>query len=100
MISKPKHPLEIPSSFTLEELYGVEREEYCKITGITPLELIKHLEAEVGMLQKSYDVNASIYRESALYSCELKYFEKLLYAISKRIASKKAKILSLRNIVV
>ena len=81
--------------FSLEELYGVSRAEYCKITGISPDELVKHLEAEVNMLENSYVEISTLYRESALASPQLKYFESLLHAINKRIESKKAKIASL-----
>jgi hypothetical protein len=83
--------------FNLEELYGVSRKDYCTITGITPDELIRHLEAEVDMLQKSHTEISILYRESALSSAKLKYFEKLCYAIEKKIDSKSRKIQSLRN---
>lgn len=87
-------------SFSLEELYGVSREDYCKITGITPDELVRHLEAEIGMLEESYRYIATLYRESSLNSAQLKYFESLLHAINKRIESKTNKALSLRNVIV
>lgn len=88
------------AQFTLEEIYGVSRSEYCEITGITSDELVKHLEAEVGMLENSYVEISTLYRESALASPQLKYFENLLHAINKRIESKTGKILSLRHIIV
>ena len=84
--------------FTLEEIYGVSRTEYCTITGIDPNELIKHLEAEVGMLERSYLEISTLYRESVLSSAQLIYFEKLLHAINKRIESKKNKIRELQNV--
>jgi len=83
--------------FTLEELYGVGRSEYCKLTGISEDALISHLEAEVKMLSLSYEEVSVLYRESCLISPQLRYFEKLLQEISKIIDSKKAKILRIQR---
>lgn len=83
--------------FTLEELYGVSREEYCKVTGISPEDLINHLYSEVLMLQRSYAEISALYRESSLSTAQLTYFEKLLHAIDKRIESKKDKIIRIRE---
>lgn len=38
-------------SFSIEEIYGCNRGEYCIITGVTPSELIRHLELEVFVLR-------------------------------------------------
>jgi archaellum component FlaC len=83
--------------FSLEELYGVNRTEYCEITGVSQVELIRHLEAEVLMLSKNYEVVSTQYRESTLMSPELREQELLLHEIAKRIDSKSQKILTMQR---
>ena len=83
--------------YTLEELYGVDRAQYCKVTGVSPKELIRHLEAEISMLSRNYEVLSEQYRGSTLMSPQLRDQELLLHEISKRIEAKKAKLLQIER---
>jgi len=39
-------------SYNLDEIYGVSLEEYCKLQGITPEDLLKKTETDIEILSK------------------------------------------------
>lgn len=86
------------SKFTLEEKYGVSRNDYCFFTGITPDELIRHLDAEVFILKSNLRRLSDEYRESgSVVSKEQRLKAELIQDIESSIAKKKAKIKDIKE---
>jgi len=88
------------SAFTLEEIYGVTREEYCELTGITPQELVMHLEAEVAILNKNLCRLNDEYRSGGPITDEdQRYRAKLLTDVRNKIISKTNKIMQMSHLI-
>lgn len=80
-------------SFSIEELYGCNRETYCIITGVEPSELIRHLELEVFVLKQNLANTQNKYRKGGSFTNEeQRKRADLIRHITKKIESKTAKI--------
>jgi len=87
--------------FSIEELYGVSRARYCELTSITPDELIRHLEAEVSILQSNYEwVQLEFIMGGYITDLDQRYRAKLLKEIYSKIERKSLKISDLKKNVV
>jgi len=88
-------------TFTLEELYGMSREEYLTTTGITRNELLCHLIAEVSILQANYELVQVEFQHGGLITDDdQRYRAKLLKEISGKIERKSLKIKDLKRNVI
>ena len=88
-------------SFSLEELYGMSREEYLTTTGITRNELLCHLIDEVSILQANYERLQVEFTHGGLITDEdQRYRAKLLKEINGKIERKSLKIRDLKKNVV
>ena len=84
--------------FNLETIYGLSRADYCELTGITPQELISHLEAEISALTYNYDRLSAIYRNGdSVANNEQRERAKLLTVIIGKIDSKREKVNDIKN---
>ena len=84
--------------FSIEELYGVSRARYCELTGITSDELIRHLEAEVSILQSNYEwVQIEFQLGGMIVDEDQRYRARLLKEIYGKIDRKSAKISDLKQ---
>jgi len=87
--------------FSIEELYGVSRARYCELAGITSDELIRHLEAEVSILQSNYEwVQLEFMDGGFITDPQHRYRSKLLKEIYSKIERKTLKIMDLNKNVV
>ena len=87
--------------FSIEELYGVSRARYCELTGITPDELIRHLEAEVLVLRDNYELIQLEFMDGGFITdLQQRYRSKLLKEIYSKIERKTLKISDLKKNVV
>jgi len=87
--------------FTIEELYGVSRSKYCELTSITYYELIRHLEAEVSILQANYEwVQIEFQLGGMIVDEDQRYRANLLKEIYNKIERKTLKIIDLKKNVV
>jgi len=84
--------------FSIEEVYGVTREQYCNLTGISHFELMRHLEEELMVLRINYDRLSGIYRLGGSITDEQQRIRaRLLKIISDKIESKSNKILDIKT---
>lgn len=85
-------------SFTIEEIYGCNRGEYCIITGVSPSELIKHLDLEVFVLKQNLRNTQIKYRNGGAFTDEeQRKRADLIRHITKKIESKTAKIKDIKK---
>jgi hypothetical protein len=79
--------------FTIEQIYGVSRAEYCMITGITPEDMIRHLEAEIIILKANYDtVQQEFINGGSIIEEKQRERVELLVVIYNKIVSKRGKV--------
>lgn len=84
--------------FTIEEIYGVTRSKYCIITGISPEDMIRHLEAEITILKANYDtIQQEFINGGKLIEDEQRSRVKLLIVIHNKIVSKRDKVKDIRK---
>jgi len=86
--------IEMSKKFELTHTYGVTRREYYNLTGITPEEMVRFLEAEVTVMSEQVVKLRKIYRRRSVTfaSAEGRYLGALLKHIAVKIAQKRAKI--------
>lgn len=86
--------IEMSKKFELTHIYGVTRREYYNLTGITPEEMVRFLEAEVTVMSEQVIKLRKIYRRRSVTfaSAEGRYLGALLKHIAVKIAQKRAKI--------
>ena len=80
------------NEFTLEDMYGMTRQQYYVVTGITPDEMIRSLHSEVMVLIDHCESLRVIYRELSFTSDEGRRIARLISHITKKVAQKRAKI--------
>jgi len=79
--------------FSIEEVYGVSRAQYCNLTGISHFELMRHLEEELMVLHANYERLSDMYRiGGSITDEEHRKLSRLLKVISNKIESKSLKI--------
>lgn len=79
--------------FTIEDIYGLTRHQYCLTTGITPQDLIIHLDAEIKALRANYDtIQQEFINGGRLIEDEQRRRVKLLITIHNKIVSKRDKV--------
>ena len=84
--------------FTLEDTYGLSRDQYCIITGITKGELVKHLEAEILVLNDNLDRQRHSYRIGGSYASDgQRRKAELIKVIEDKINRKRAKIKDIKE---
>jgi hypothetical protein len=85
-------------NFTIEELYRCDRVTYCRETGVTPLDLITHLQAEVNMLERSLDAYRHEYRISgSITTDQQRWRAAIIKEINAKIDAKRAKIKDIKR---
>lgn len=81
------------SKFTIEELYRVNRVDYCRLSGVTPGDLITHLQAEIMMLNRSLEAYRQEYREGGhITTDEQRRRSAIIYEIRDKIDAKTSKV--------
>lgn len=80
------------NEFTLEDMYGMTRQQYYVVTGITPDEMIRSLQSEVMVLVDHCESLRVIYRELSFTSDEGRRIVRLMSHITEKVAQKRAKI--------
>jgi hypothetical protein len=84
--------------FSIEDIYGVTRHQYCFATDITPQDLITHLEAEIMALRANYDTVSDEYRNGGrVASNPQRIRATLLGVIDRKIQSKSAKVKDIKR---
>lgn len=79
--------------FSIEEIYGIDRAQYCYYTGITPDEMVKHLDAEVFILKTNLSHLQQEYENGGAFtSDDQRRRLKLIHLVADKISSKTAKI--------
>jgi hypothetical protein len=79
--------------FSIEKIYGCTRRDYCTMTGITPEEMSRHLEAEAVMLTSNLFKIKAEYESGGAFTDEVQRERaKLLTVIQNKITAKKLKI--------
>lgn len=84
--------------FTIEDIYGVSRAQYCIITGITPQDMIRHLEAEIITLSANYDtIQQEFINGGKIIEDQQRRRVKLLVVINEKIVSKRDKVKDIKR---
>lgn len=83
--------------FTVEQVYGVTRQEYYVISGITPEEMVRSLEAEVMVMLNNLDQIREEFRNVEFISDEGRTYASLIKYIEGKIASKRDKISDIKS---
>jgi hypothetical protein len=79
--------------FSIEDIYGLTRHQYCLVTGISHIDLIRHLEAEIMALKANYNKISDEYRTGGrVASTPQRIRAHLLSVINEKIFTKTAKI--------
>ena len=78
-------------AFTVDEIYGVDFDEFCKRTYTTPELFMKAIDAEIAMLEENYDRQSNILRNMRIDEDGRDRQEKLVSEIRRRIKQKKSK---------
>ncbi|HET8689360.1 MAG TPA: hypothetical protein VFM18_22345 [Methanosarcina sp.] len=85
-------------SFTLEEIYGITRQEFCERTGTPMEEMAIRLEKEITMLEVNLAVRrAEFISGGAITDDEQRYRAKLIKAIEAKIKRKKDKVKDIKE---
>ena len=84
--------------FTIEQIYGVSRAQYCMITGISPEDMIRHLEAEIITLQSNYEaVQQEFINGGSIIEEKQRERVELLVVIYNKIDSKRGKVKDIKR---
>lgn len=84
--------------FTLEEVYGCTREEFCESTDTTMEEMMWRLRKEVSVLNLNLIVKRHEYRDGGLITDDdQRYRARLIKVIEDKIDSKTAKIRDIKR---
>lgn len=83
--------------FQIEDIYGCTRDEYCKLTGITPDMFITMLNAEVDMLGLNQKRVRNKLRSASKTVDGLSDLIYLYQTIEKKLDRKKQKIKDIKN---
>lgn len=84
--------------FSIQDIYGLTRHQYCLVTGITPMELIKHLEAEIMALRANYETVSEEYRNGGrVVATPQRIRAHLLSVINEKIFTKDAKVKDIKR---
>lgn len=84
-------------NFTIEEIYGCNREKYCSETGVTASMLVRMLEAEVFMLESNLKRLRSNIRLSRDTVTDLTRELELYHIIEEKITKKTCKIKDIKK---
>jgi hypothetical protein len=86
------------NKFTIEEIYRCSRIDYCRLSGITPMELVDHLLAEVVMLERSLVAYRHEYRISgSITTDQQRWRAAIIKEINAKIDAKRAKIKDIKR---
>ncbi len=81
------------AKFSIDEVYGVSRAEYCATTNISPEDMIRHLEAEIAILKANYDtIQQEFVNGGQLIQDEQRRRVDLMVVIYNKIVSKREKV--------
>lgn len=84
--------------FTLEEVYGCTREEFCDRTGTSMADMGIRLLKEVTMLEVGLAFHREAYRNGGLITDDdQRYRARLIKAIEDKIQNKSAKIRDIKH---
>jgi hypothetical protein len=84
--------------FSIEQIYGVSRAEYCMITGISPEEMVRHLEAEIITLQANYEaLQQEFINGGSIIEEKQRERVELLVVIYNKIVSKRGKVKDIKR---
>ena len=85
-------------SFTIEQIYRCNRVTYCRETGITPIDLITSLQAEIKMLKISHNLYREEYRTGGSITLdEQRERSSIIYVIRDKIDRKTSKIKDIKR---
>lgn len=79
--------------FTIEEIYGCTREQFCSLTGTDMWDMVVRLKKEVTILEVSLAVQRDKYRNGGLITDdEQRIRSKLIKTIEDKIKAKRDKV--------
>lgn len=78
--------------FTLDEIYSMDFEQFCKETYTTPELFIKAIEAEIAILKRSYEINRQKLNSMLLTHPDRDRQEKLCIHIQSQLRKKQSKL--------
>jgi len=79
--------------FSIEQIYRCSRVDYCRLSGITPVDMITSLSAEVSMLERSLELYRNEYRDGGSITLDSqKERASIIYAIQDKMDKKRHKI--------
>lgn len=85
-------------SFTLEEIYGITRQQFCERTGTTLEDMEVRLQKEIAMLEVNLAVLRVEYRSGgAITDDEQRYRASLLHTIEQKIKRKADKVKDIKE---
>lgn len=86
------------SQFTIEEIYGINRAQYCYYTGIPPEEMARHLDSEVFILKTNLAYLQEEYKNGGAFTADDQRRRlKLIQLVTDKITSKTAKIKDIKR---
>lgn len=84
--------------FTIEEIYGCSREQFCSLTGTDMRDMVVRLKKEVTILEVSLAVQRDKYRRGGpIADDEQRIRSKLIGVIEKKIKAKTDKVKDIEN---
>lgn len=79
--------------FSIEQIYRCNRVEYCRQTGITPLDLILSLQAEIKMLNISLDHYDAEYKNGGSITDDIQRWRaSIIFEIRTKLDNKTSKV--------